>query len=93
MGLKPGEFEELTPAEWGCICEAQEIREERVDCRAALICAVLANCHRDPKSRPLRPADFMPRKRRQQTPEDMFAMVKALNALYGGKDETEGGER
>lgn len=97
MGLKPAEFEELTPAEWGYICEAHGIKQERLDYwddyRAALICAVIANCHRDPKSQPLKPADFMPQKKREQTPEDMYAMVKAINAVCGGKDETKGGER
>lgn len=33
---------------------------ERQDLRAALVCAVLANIHRDSKSRVFTPADFMP---------------------------------
>jgi hypothetical protein len=91
VGLKPWEFEELTPAEWGWICEAHGTKEERLDYRAALICAVLANCHRNPKAKPFQPRDFMPQKQHEQTPEDMMAMIRALNAVLGGEDETKKG--
>ena len=56
-----------------------------LDYRAAQICAVMANMWRDPKSKPLTPADFMPKhESKKQTPEQMLAAVRLLNSAYGG---------
>ncbi len=82
MGYKPSELEDLTPAEWQKIIEGYKHKEERLDYRAALLCMVLANTH----GANMRISDFMPRK--PQTVEDQYAIIKALNALFGGKDET-----
>lgn len=64
-------------------------REERLDFRAALIAAMIANANRDPKKRrkPYQPQDFMPRyERKAQTWEQQLRVVRALNAAFGGAD-------
>lgn len=69
-------------------------KQERDDFRAGLICAVLANIHRNEKRRrqPYAPADFMPAYTsgktvyKKQTAEEMFHIVKLLNAAYGGEE-------
>lgn len=56
--------------------------------RSAMICAMIANSVRDPKKkqRAWTPDDFMPtRDRKQMTAEQIFAQVKAINAILGGK--------
>jgi hypothetical protein len=51
----------------------------------------MANLWSDTKKRGkmYSPSDFMPERRREQpttqTPEQMLAIVKTLNAIYGGK--------
>lgn len=57
--------------------DAYEARERREDARFALICAVLANCHRDPKRRPqpYQVEDFLPRSR-PQTREEFDTKLK-----------------
>ena len=58
--------------------EAHEARERRADARFALVCAVLANCHRDPKrrSRPYQVEDFMPGGDRPTTQAEFDAKLK-----------------
>jgi len=90
IGLKPSEFWELTPAEWERMARGYLARKEQADYRAALICAVLANIHRDEKKRrePYQPSDFMPKSGEQkapQTPEQMLRLVELWNAALGGK--------
>ena len=56
--------------------------------RAALICSVIANVHRDPKrkSKPYVTDDFMPtRERKVMTDQQMYDQVKACNLILGGK--------
>ena len=49
------------------------------------MCAVIANTNRSKRRKPFKPKDFMPAARkRRQTPEEMFASVKALNKALGG---------
>ena len=63
--------------------------EERDDYRAALICAVMANIHRNPKkSKVYKPEDFMPSTRkaaRKMNDEEMLAQLKLMNASFGGE--------
>lgn len=56
--------------------EEWEQRERRNDARFALVCAVLANCHRDPKRRPnpYQVEDFMPQSR-PKTKEEFDAKL------------------
>lgn len=54
-----------------------------LDYRVALICTVMANMWRDPKSKAFKVTDFMPgKKTERQTPKQMLAV---MNAAYGGK--------
>lgn len=59
--------------------EVFESREKRDDARFALLCSVVANCHRDPKTKrqPYRVEDFMPRER-PQTREALLLKLKAF---------------
>ena len=68
----------------------QDVREW-MNSRTALLCAVIVNMHRDPKSTPAKVEDFMPgRERKEQTPDEMLAVVRLLNAAHGGKVVAEG---
>lgn len=65
--------------------------KEQSDYRAALVCSVVANCRMRGKGddKVFTPDDFMPQKaakpKKRQTPEDMLAVVKVLNAALGGR--------
>jgi len=68
----------------------EEVKIKRSDQQAALICCVLANINRDKKkkSKPFVVDDFMPKvagKKKKQTPQQQFEIVKMLNAAFGGK--------
>ena len=53
--------------------------------RTALLCTVMVNLWRSPKSKPAKVEDFMPGVHpKQQTPEQMLAVVQMLNAAHGG---------
>jgi hypothetical protein len=65
---------------------------EREASHAALICAVLANINRDPKTKrdPWSPADFMPtqkaaKPKQVQTWQDQQMIVKLLNQAFRGR--------
>lgn len=62
---------------------------EQQDYRAGLICCVIANVNRSPKTKPFAPADFMPRygknKARPQRPDEMPQVAKLWNAALGGR--------
>ena len=100
--MSDAEFWGLEPAELKALVEQYnreeeekgkllQIQEENADRRAALICAVVANCHRDSKRKPFKVEDFLPRKGKEtkakQTPEQMMQMVKLWNAAYQGKSK------
>ena len=54
--------------------------EKRHDARFALLCTVVANCHRDPKVKrqPYKIEDFMPRER-PQTRAELVARLRAFS--------------
>lgn len=86
LGLTDAQFWRLSLREFFYLMKRHNAEQERRDLRAALICSVIANVNRDPKKgKSYQPKDFMPKKRQQQTPEQMLQTVKALNRLYGGK--------
>lgn len=66
--------------------------EERQDLRFAMLMALLANIHRDPKKRrtAYSPEDFMPNfgppKRKEKSWEEQLKIVEMLNAAMKGKD-------
>lgn len=62
LRLSEAEFWALTPAEFQLLADDWRSNERAADYRAALVCMVLANCHRNPEKRPepFTVADFMP---------------------------------
>ena len=89
LNLEEEEFWALTIKEFNALVERYNNNQEWLNHRTALICSVLANIWRDPKRKqqPFRPADFMPEvESRQQTPKQILATVKVLNAAFGGKE-------
>jgi len=70
--------------------ELEKVRRDQADYRAALVCMVINNVHVTKKANLKKISDFMPKyvkqteKNKQQTDEEMFAMVKMLNAAFGG---------
>lgn len=63
--------------------ESWKARERRDDARFALLCAVLANCHRDPKRRPkpYQVEDFMPEKRPKTRAEHEARLRQFAHAM------------
>jgi hypothetical protein len=81
LNLCEDDFWNLTLKEFDALLKRRAFVIERQDFHTGLICAVLANIHRDPKTKAFTPQDFMPGKEtKKQTPEDMLAVFKALNA-------------
>lgn len=59
--------------------EVREAEERRIDARFALVCSVLANCHRNAKQRPYRVEDFMPKHyNRPKTREELEAKIRSF---------------
>lgn len=87
LNLTEDDFWGLTLKEFNALAGRHESNQEWLNYRAALVCAVLANTARDPKRKrhPFVPDDFLPKKEHVgQTPEQIFAQVQLLNALFGG---------
>lgn len=62
-------------------------RERAAYRRAGLITAAIINVNRERGKPPVRPDDFVPRRRRRkpQTPEEMAVILKALTLAMGGE--------
>lgn len=59
--------------------EVREAEERRMDSRFAMLCCVIANANRNPKQRPYRIQDFMPRQRNKPTTrEELEAKIRAF---------------
>ena len=59
---------------------------QRGDIQAAIIASTIANVNRSKDSKPMTPADFMPRfgeKPKKQTWQDQLAKVRAMSELMG----------
>lgn len=68
-----------------------EQRERRLDYRAGVVAAVIANANRDPKRRrkPYQPSDFftsLAPPRKAQSWQEQLHMVEWLNIVFGGRD-------
>jgi len=99
--LSEEEFWDLTPAQFDLLekryiesekakIQLEEAKIKRSDQQTALICCVLANINRDKKKKPkpFTVDDFMPKvvgRKKKQTPQQQFEIVKMLNAAFGGK--------
>jgi hypothetical protein len=65
---------------------AAESRSRQEWARSSLICAILANANRDPKSKPFTPDDFSPYKQEKPKPvKDTKAAFEMLKAMAGGR--------
>ena len=69
-------------SEWMAYYSIEPFGEWRADLRQAITSMVIANANRSKKQRTYKVKDFMPfdkpRKRKQQTPEEMQAMLNLL---------------
>lgn len=86
LHLTEEEFWGLTARKYRALTERLQVLHDWENYRSALICAVMANIHRDPKAgKTYSPQDFMPDKPKQkqkQTPEQMLNMIKMFHALH-----------
>ena len=71
----------------------EERSDWRADYRTALICALTANIHRDPKKgKAYKPEDFMPKQGKETKPmneQEMLSQLKLMNASLGGETHGE----
>lgn len=87
--------------QWRLLGSLEPFGEARADLRTGIVAATMANIWgRKRGQRAYSPRDFMPRfeasamprtARRAKTPDELFEIVKGLNAAFGG--ETVGGTR
>jgi hypothetical protein len=100
LRLSEQEFWVLTPGQFDLLAKRhieqrkseiylEQTKIKRSDQQAALICCVLANINRDKKKKPTpyKVDDFMPveiGKKKKQTAQEQFQIVKMLNAAFGG---------
>jgi hypothetical protein len=66
--------------EWIAYAKLEPFGEERADLRAGIVASVIANANRDPKRKPYKPEDFMPRfePRQAQTWQEQLAIMQAI---------------
>lgn len=87
LGLKPDEFWDMIPSEFGILVEhrykAITEEENRHQRRTALLAAMIANYSGMTKKR-YKVEDFMPRKKNIGT-QAMLEEVKRINAMFGGE--------
>lgn len=92
-GVDAVKFWQLTPAELCLEIEARDKLQEIQDYRIGLICAVIAEPHRDAKQRkqPFTPQDFMPGSKKSGSPKqdwrEQLSIVERLNKALGGEDQ------
>ena len=83
LGLTEDEFWNLSIDEFNALLKRHNLKQEREDSRAAMICTVIANIFRG-KGKPYKITDFMPskpRQKRNQTPVEMVEMLKCFTSL------------
>jgi len=86
LRLPVKDFWHLTLAQFDALIKRYNHDQEREDYRAGLICAVIANAHRDPKKRrkAFKPKDFMPKKQNKKGLS--LQEVRAMHIAAGGDD-------
>jgi len=76
-------------AQLNALIQVYNAGQRSQDYRTGLICALLANIHRDPKkSKSYKPEDFMPNPRKateKMSNEKMLTQLKLMNASLGGE--------
>ncbi|MGE5390908.1 MAG: hypothetical protein ACM3PE_07575 [Deltaproteobacteria bacterium] len=94
-GVTVERFWQLTPAELCIEIASWDKRQEMEDYRIGLICAVMAEPHRDAKKHkhPFTPQDFMPLRDKEdagltqkQDWQQQLDIVEKLNKAFGGED-------
>lgn len=86
LNLGEEEFWGLTLREFNALILRHKNNQDWLNYRSALICTVLANVWRGKNTKAFTPDDFMPKEKPgQQTPKQILATVKTLNAAFGGK--------
>lgn len=85
LGLSEHDIESLSLSEITALIKRYEVHQEVLDARTALICTVIANCHRG-KHRAFKVSDYMPKKPKKQTKAEMFTQLKMIAAAHKGKD-------
>jgi len=80
-------FYTMTMREFHALTERWKSAQEWLNVRTAMVCTVMVNMWRSPKSKAAKIEDFMPgqHKPEPQTAEQMLAAVQLLNAAHGGK--------
>lgn len=77
-------------AQFNAMAEQYTKEQDWLDFRSAQICAVMANCHRDPKKgKAFKVGDFMPKREAKKSPtpvtgEQMLERVRIINEVFGG---------
>jgi hypothetical protein len=85
LRLSEADFWKLTFKKLDALLKRRQFDIDTGDRQAALICAVLANIHRDPKkSRAYTVQDFLPQK--PKSPEELLEKVKTLHGIYEVKN-------
>ncbi len=90
MHLSDEEFLSLTPIEFQALMERHQLALERQDFHAGMICATLANIHRDPrKTKAFSPSDFMPTRakpKHRQTADEMLEVIRTYQAYFEARE-------
>lgn len=85
IGIGIRDFWEMTPAELGIYVSAHNDMEKQKQENALVLEYTNAALQRSKKMPALK--EMLSQKPKQQTTEQMLAMVKHLNAMYGGNTE------
>lgn len=89
LGLSDEEFWDLSVEQFNALIERHITEQENRDLRAAQICCVLANIHRDTrkKPRPFEIKDFLPQRRpkKPKTEKQMENDLTAVAIALGGE--------
>lgn len=77
----------MTIAQYNALVAQYEAQQKRQDLRTALLCSIMAEPYRDKKKRlnPFTPADFMPKKKKNPSDEQMMLQAKAIVLSLGGE--------
>ncbi len=83
LRLSTDEFWDLTPREFEALQSRYQDEQDWLNYRAALVSSVIAS---GLTGKEFKPEEFMPVKvGREQTPDEMFQLIKILNMTLGGK--------
>ena len=93
LHLSDAEYENITLQEFNALCQRRQQEIEHHDFMLAQLCCLMANLWSDKHD--FKPEDFMPRKAessKEQTPEEMLAVIQYVDAAMQGKRIKNNGE-